>query len=364
MSHLVFVTQVVDPEHPVLGFVIRWIEALAARADRLTVIGNEVAPAGREALAGTADVLSLGKERGAGRIQRTIEYQRVLARLARTERPAGLLAHMCPEYLVLAAPIARASRIRTVLWFAHPSVTPQLRAADALADAIVTSLPGAYPIASPKVHVIGQATNTAALTFEPPSDPGRSLDIAAVGRTSPTKGFDVVIRAVGLARERGLAARAAILGPSTTEAERRHRVELELLIASLGLQDAIEMEAGVPHRKVPDALRSADLLANAMVTGSGDKVVFEAGALGRPVVVSNTAFSKLLEDLPLPMLFREGDPSSLADRFVAYAALSGNERRAIAQTLRERIEREHSLDHWADAVSEVLASRRLRERSR
>ena len=42
MSRLVFVTQVLDPDDAVLGFVPNYLRPLARRVDRLVVIANEV----------------------------------------------------------------------------------------------------------------------------------------------------------------------------------------------------------------------------------------------------------------------------------------------------------------------------------
>ena len=42
MTRLVFVTQVLDPEDAVLGFVPNYLRPLACRVDRLVVIANEV----------------------------------------------------------------------------------------------------------------------------------------------------------------------------------------------------------------------------------------------------------------------------------------------------------------------------------
>jgi hypothetical protein len=107
----------------------------------------------------------------------------------------------------------------------------------------------------------------------------------------------------------------------------------------------------------------ADVLVNAMVAGSGDKVVFEAGALGRPVVVSNPAFRDLLADLPLDLSFPEGEASILSERLHTIANADAATLHDVTQTLRGRVEREHSLDHWADAVvqiAETLVARRRR----
>ena len=225
-------TQVIDADDPTLGFVASWIDALAERADGVTAIGNEVR--GTPALAANVRVVSLGKERGVRRVARGIALQRAVATSGR-HRPV-LLAHMCPIYLDITSPVTAWRRMPTMLWFAHPSVTPELRLAERLSDVVLTSLPGAYPRPGPKVRVVGQATDTERIVFDPRAerDPG-PLRLVAIGRTSPSKGFDRAIRALAKARAEGVEATLRIVGPSTTEQERAHGAELRGLATATGL---------------------------------------------------------------------------------------------------------------------------------
>ena len=349
--NLLFVTQNFDADHPVLGSVIGSVTALAERFDRVTVIANEV---GRVPGDVPAEVISLGREHGASRGARGVQYQRTLADATRSGRADGLLAHMCPVYVNLAAPLLRVREVPSLLWFAHPSVTPSLRIADRLASLVVTSLPGAYPLPGPKVRVIGQAIDLERFPFAPRPRSDRLLLIAA-GRTSPSKGFPTVIRAVAAARRAGVEAHLRIVGPSTTLEEINHRARLQHLMRE-ELGEAGSLEQGVTHADMAAAIAEADVLVNDMVEGSGDKVVFEAAAVGRPVLVSNPAFSELLEDLPIRARFPAGDHRALADRIVAIAAADDQARETTAKELRGRVERDHSVEHWAGAVARALES--------
>jgi glycosyltransferase involved in cell wall biosynthesis len=362
VTALVFVTQKIDERDSVLGFVPRLVTALADRVGAVTVIANEVTSP-LPALPTNVSVASLGKERGASRVARGLRYERLLAGAARRGRADALLAHMCPEYLDLAAPVAKSFRLPLMLWFAHPARSQALTIADRLADAVLTSLPGAYPIDSPKVHVIGQATDVRGL---PPCEE-RTVEgpfrVVAIGRTSPAKRFDVVIRAAAMTAEKGRDVEVRIVGPSVTPEEERHRDELAALVDRLGVGRRVRIVPGVPPVEVRDVICGADVLVNAMVAGSGDKVVFEAAALGRPVVVSNPAFRDLLAGLPLDLTFPEGEASILAERLHTIANADAATLRETTETLRGRVEREHSLDHWADAVvriAETLIARRRR----
>lgn len=352
MSGIAFVTQTLDPDDAVLGATVGMVRGLAGRFDRVWVIANEVRAACGD-LGPNVMIRPLGKERGRGRLARGSTYLRSIAEIVRT-RPAAVLAHMCPVYLNLAAPIAKPARVPLLLWFAHPAKSPSLRVSEGLADAILTSLPGAYPHPGPKVHVIGQALDLSMFPFSPREDFGDGLALLAVGRTSPSKGFPTILRAVAIARDAGLDVTLRIVGPSTTKAERRHRLELERLIGILGLAEAVRLGQGAPRSRIPDVIRDCDALVNATVGGSGDKTLLEAMAIGRPVMVSNPAFSELIEALPLALSFREGDPEGLAARLLGLRSTAPELRIEAARLLRRRVEEGHSLEHWASSVAAIV----------
>lgn len=353
MTRLVFVTQRLDERDLVLGFVPRLVRALSERAEHLTVIANEVA-LDPPPLPANVEVASLGKERGVGRLGRGLRYERLLVRSARGGGIDALLAHMCPEYLNLAIPVAKTHRVPLILWFAHPATSAALRVADAAASAVLTSLPGAYPLPSAKVRVIGQATDVDA-TPCPTIPVHRPLRVVAIGRTSPSKGLVTVIRAAARGRDEGLELAVRIVGPSVTPAEERHRRALLELVRELDLSSNVSIESGGGPEVVREAVCWSDVLVNAMVAGSGDKVVFEAAALGRPVLVSNPAFRELLGGLPLELDFPEGDAEALVDRLRAIASATPSSIAEAVGRLRDRVETGHSLGHWADAVLAVVS---------
>jgi glycosyltransferase involved in cell wall biosynthesis len=365
VASVIFVTQRIDPKDSVLGFVPRWVAALAQKVDRVDVIANEAAP-DADPIAENVRVIGLGKAQGASRMQRGLAFERSIWNLTKGPDVIGLVAHMCPIYLDLAFPITRVRRVPTLLWFAHPSSTRTLRLAEWFADGIVTSLPGAYPRPGRKSRAIGQAVDTTTLTFSPPQD-AHELSLIAAGRTSAVKGLGTAVRAVDIARRRGARMRLSIVGPSSTEAERRHRAELTHLVTALGLHDVVSIFPGVSPDAIASRIGGADLLVNATARGSGDKVVFEAAALGTPALVSNPAFAPLLQGLALDLMFREDDPEDLADHLLAYRDASLDAKRSVAMELRRRTEAGHSLDHWASQVVGLLRNeigRRSRQSAR
>lgn len=362
MSRLVFVTQRVDADDPVLGFVTGWIRALARRFDEVVVIATRTGTIPPDL---GATVRSLDDPPTRRRAARGVRYQRHLASVCR-HRPDALLAHMCPVYLNQAVPITELMRVPRLLWFAHPSSRPSVRLAARMSQVVLTSLPSAFPLdAAPgRVRVIGQAIDIDRFPLRevPPKDD--ELRLLTLGRTSPVKGLPTIIRAVGRLVADGRPVSLRIVGPATTEPERHHRLELERLVEREGLGGRIRIDPPVTHDEMPRLLASAHALVNATASGSGDKVVFEAMATGRPVVASNTAMRELVGGLELRLDFDEGDDRDLANRLTTLAAGSREELAAIGERLRARVVGAHSLDGWANQVAEVVEELRGRSRQR
>jgi glycosyltransferase involved in cell wall biosynthesis len=346
---LVFVTQLIDPDDPVLGFVVPQLKVLSRRFD-LVVIANEVRRVPDDL---GAKVISLGKEDGAGQTLRGVRFERAVGKVLR-RRPAGLLAHMCPIYLTLAAPLARYSSVPTMLWFIHARDSMSLRVAERLADAVITASPGSYPHDARKLHAIGHAIDTSAFVPTPlRREQGTPLRLLALGRTSPVKGYEGLIRGVAAARRADVDVVLRIVGPSTTPAERSERAALEQLAETLA-PGAITLESGIAPEEVRRVFDDVDVLVNATVSGSADKVVFEAMAAGRPVLVKSHAFDALVADSALPLMF-DDTSNTLVDCLAELERAPTATLQHIGSSLRERVVNENSLEHWADQVAQVLS---------
>jgi glycosyltransferase involved in cell wall biosynthesis len=331
---LVFVTQTVDPESPVLGATVAKIRALAARVDEVVVLADSAVPG---ALPGNCRVHLF---RGATKAGRGARFELALARdLARSPRPSALLAHMCPIYAVLGAPLARPRGTRVLLWFTHWRQSRTLELAERASNAVLTVERSTFPLPSAKVIAIGHGIDVARFPCVERAA-GSQLRLLALGRMSPAKGLDNIVRAMALVPS----ARLQVRGPSLTDEERAHRSALAALVAALGLEDRVEIGGAVAPDDVPVLLGGADALVNNMRAGATDKVVFEAAATCLPVLASNPSFAGFLPD---ELRFEREEPESLANRI---GWLAGADRGAIGRELRARVEREHSVDGWAERV--------------
>jgi glycosyltransferase involved in cell wall biosynthesis len=342
VTRLVFVTQQVDPAHPALAATVPKIGALAELVDEVVVLADAAV---EEALPASCRVRTF---RSATKAGRGVRFEAALARELPGLRGGrgAVVAHMCPIYAVLAAPLVRPLRIPLVLWFTHWRASRLLAAAERASTAVTSVDARSFPLPSKKVRAIGHGID---LTEFPcvTSEPDSRLRLLALGRTSPAKGLDAVLRAVAAA---GDGVSLDVYGPSLSDEELAHRAALTELVGELGLGGRVSLGDAVPRADVPRLLAAHDALVNNMRAGAPDKVVYEAAASCVPVLASNPVFDSLLD---AAQRFPREDVEALALRIRALAALGQDERAAIGRTLRERVEQGHSVQSWARGIVEA-----------
>jgi glycosyltransferase involved in cell wall biosynthesis len=337
MAKLVFITQQVDPRHPALAATVPKIRALAGLVDEVVVLADGAVPG---ALPENCRVHTF---RARYRALRGARFEAALARELRGLRGGAVVAHMCPIYAVLAAPLVRPLRVPLVLWFTHWRSSDLLKAAERASTAVTSVDERSFPFPSRKLRAIGHGIDLDEFPCMPPRG-GTGTRLLALGRYSTAKGLDIAVAAVPLA---GPDVELHVHGPALSDEESAHRAELELLVRELELEDRVTIGDPVPRAEIPTLFATHDALVNNMRAGAPDKVVYEAGASCLPVLASNPIFDELLDP---GQRFTRWDANGLAERIRALAALGLDERTALGHTLRERVAVGHSVQSWARGI--------------
>jgi glycosyltransferase involved in cell wall biosynthesis len=255
---------------------------------------------------------------------------------------------MAAEWAYRLFPTLRAAGVPIVLWYAHGTVTRRLYLALRCADRVLTSSAEGFRIASPKVHVIGQGVDTDRFRILPP--PATADRIVSVGRLSPRKRVEVLIRALAEIRGHpdGRDMTLQIIGGPTSRADRRYAEGLHDEIARLGLGEAVEFTGPLSAEEVARRHADAFVHVNVSATGSMDKSVLEALACGRPVLTSNEAYRTLLPDLVVDA----AEPALLAARVLD---LRRQRSAYCPEAMRARVVGRHDLRGYVERVISHLA---------
>lgn len=138
--------------------------------------------------------------------------------------------------------------------------------------------------------------------------------LLSVGNLDPAKGFDLMIRAVALLRDRGRKLTYRIVG------EGRERKRLEWLISELGLGEQVRLSGELRSEALVEAYHGASVfVAPSRILSSGGRdglpnVILEAMACGIPVVGTDAAgIPEAVVHEQTGLLAEAENPAALAD---------------------------------------------------
>ncbi len=347
------ITRKLDPADDRLGFVMRWVETLAARVDHLDVICQEHAD---PALPPNVTAYSMGKESGAGRAAQAWRLTQHLHALV--PQMDGVLCHMIPRYVLFAAPWTRLSHKPLWLWYTHRQISAELRLAHGLVTRILTASAGSFPLPSNKVTVMGHGIEAG--LFPPSTGEHTPPEIVLAARLARIKRQDWLLRAASrtasLIVERGdVGPFRVVIAGGPVENEPDYPAELESLAHSLDPAPPVTFTGPLPHEQLAGVLGGCALAVNLSPPGLFDKAALESMLVGKPTLVTNPDFVPLLGDasdlLYLPF---DSGLDALADRLARLLALEPARRAAIGADLRARALAAHSLDGLMDRMAALM----------
>lgn len=213
----------------------------------------------------------------------------------------------------------------------------------------VRRLAEGYGIERP-IRVIPTGIDTRLLEETPPPNPSPWPEgkrrLITVGRLGPEKSFDVVLRAFRLIQE-GVEAHLVHIGPEGPDAE-----GLKRLAKELGIAERVTWVGPVPYRLIGGYYRLSELFLFASETETQGLVIWEAQAMGVPVVaVGAEGTLEGVEEGKTGFLVPPKDVKALAERALE---LLGDEekRRRFSQNARAWA-MERSAERIAERVVEA-----------
>lgn len=182
--------------------------------------------------------------------------------------------------------------------------------------------------------------------FVPTSRTSHSSTFAVIGRLHPMKDHATFLRALALVPE----AKVAIIG----NGDAAYALEMRTLAESLGITNRVEWQPACDD--LASVYPTFDCLVSTSTYGEGfSNVIGEAMACALPVIASEVGDSAWLVDDPR-WVFQAGDHSLLAKAMREVLAMSPEERQALGQKNRQRIERHFTIAKMVETTRALCSN--------
>ena len=273
-------------------------------------------------------------------------------------RPDALIAHMCPIYLVLAAPLAKL--VAMPLDLVH-ALGDRLGASgrDGARRRRAQRRPSLLPIDGPRCSASVTASTSRS---SPPATRSGSERDSAPARARAYVALERFRHACGSLRPR-LARRGRAASRDSRRVDHRRGAASSRRARGAdrggGAGGCVTLDEPVPRPPSPSSSARPTPSSTRLGPAAGgalDKVVYESAACAVPVMACNPDFDEFLGELPVELLFESATrPTLPSDSWIRRRGR--RQRETAGLELRRRVATGHSVDSWADAV--VATVRRL-----
>ena len=224
-----------------------------------------------------------------------------------------------------------------------------------LLDEVRTKLSGSLP---PRIEIAPMGVDVSVfartVAFSPYEGSGE-LRVFCCGRLNRGKGHRFLIEAVHQLRRAGLPIVLNIAGEDDIGGK-GHRLELEALIRSLGLQEQVHLLGAIPEEAVRRYLQESHVFALASLDEALGVAIMEAMSMEVPVVAVRTGgVPELVSSGVEGLLVDPGDASAIANAITVIASDPQLARR-MGQAARLKITDNYSTDRSAKAIIRLLES--------
>ncbi len=318
-------------QDPILGFFHVWIQEFSLHVDSVTVLAQQT---GAYSFSDNVTVHSLGKEMGASKFSQVRTFWRHCIQDA--AQYDCVFVHMTPIWILLGAPLWIVLRKPMYLWYEIKRGSWKLSAALLFVRKVFAASEHGLPSVSKKQVTVGHGISIGTFTENPALREAHHL--VAVGRITPVKQYELIVRALSKMPDCTL----TIAGGTVTEADKQTEHEIKELIYRLNIADRVEI-GWVSPQDMPSLLQGADCMVHAS-KGGLDKVVLQAMSCGCPVVsASEAAHSVLPEECC-------ATTENISQKIEAVLALSSDKRQSLSKKLRTIVQENHSLSQCISRI--------------
>jgi len=356
---LLILTQKVDINDDILGFMHGWIKEFAKYCEKVTVVCLQK---GEYELPENVEVLSLGKEKYINQksasllkkllncyIVKLLYCWRFYQYIWHYRRSYdNVFVHMNPEYVMLGGWLWKVWDKKIGLWYTHKVVNLKLRMATKLADIVFTASKESFRLKSKKIRVMGHGIDVNRFkNYKLKIKNDEKFKIIYIGRISKIKNQKLLIEAIDiLVNQNGFTnLEVSLVGGIVTKEDRDYLDRLKILIRERKLNQYIDLIGSIANKDITKIYNQADLSINLCPTGGLDKAVLESMACEILVIVLNKAFVDILESYKYKLVLNGEDEKELAEKIKQIIKITPKKREDIGKKLRQIVVKDHSLDN-------------------
>ncbi|HRY52901.1 MAG TPA: glycosyltransferase family 4 protein [Candidatus Portnoybacteria bacterium] len=340
---LLILTQKINCQDDILGFMHGWVAELAKHFEKIIVIALGV---GEHHLPANVKVLSLGKEGGKSWIKYLVRFYKYIWQ--ERQNYDAVFVHMNQEYILLGSFLWQLWGKKITLWRNHPKGGFLARAAVYLSNIVFCTSKFAFVARFKKTRIMPVGVDTDFFKSDSAAERIKN-SILFFSRISPIKKPDIFIQALALLKKENVDFSGKIVG-NAPERDRACLEEIKKEIINNSLSDSLQIEKGVPNNQAPKIFNSFDLYINLTPTGSLDKTIFEAMACATMVLMSNETLAGEVDE----RLFFDGTPADLAAKIKNIFNMGEQEKQQLLASSRDFVIKNHSLRVLAAKLEEAL----------
>ena len=354
---LLIITQKIDVNDDLLGFMHGWVREFAKHFESIIVITLGV---GEYHLPDNVRVLSLGKENlevGVWNLGffKKLKYGFIFFSYIWRYRNEydGVLVHMNKEYMALGGLFWRLWGKKAALWYNHGAGNIISVLAGCLAQKIFCTSPFSFFAKWSKTSLMPAGIDTE-IFRQNENIQSVKKSILFLSRLSPIKGAHILIKAANLLDRESVNFLLNIVGEAG-EKDKEYFEKLKDSAKELEQKGKIKFWGKIANYKTPEIYNQNEIVVNLTNSGSFDKIILEAMACEKPILVCNKSFLEILPDnLSQVLFFEEGNAADLKNKLTAF--LNEPQKTAAGKQLRAIVQKKHSLVFLSQKLFDFFCS--------
>jgi len=335
---LLMITQKLDMNDSVFGFVPDWINELNKNVSKLYVLSLYK---GKYNIDKNISVFSMGKEYRQSKLYYIINLYRTVIPLLYKKKIDGIFVHQGGLYPILLWLPRIIFGVKLLQWKTHSIVNLIMKTNILVSDKILTASNTCFNNMNVKIKVLGHGINTKKFKKE---NIVKEKLIIVIGRITNVKKINKIIEIfLNLIKdEKYKEYRLEFYGIPLTKIDLKYFIELKRIVLLNNKSDKIIFKGKVNHEFLPKIYNKAKVLLNIGSLRSLDKVILESMACETPAIMSTEA---IIDQLGLKNNFLYSlDSSSILLILKKILSMNIGEYEELGVFLRNLVIKNHSID--------------------